>query len=339
MPELSNHREILLKDGVEYIEHSYSAESELEDIVLEHSEAIFGRETILFRKQRLRSAGGVGSIPDAFVIDLTERRWYVIEVELDSHPLFEHIVNQIARFRAGISDSGTLVSLKKAFYEQIKDDPEKELLFQKRAITEIYKFVSDILDGPPVVEIVIDRLSTGQEDIIEALPFRAHILELRTYYRKGVVAEDHVHRFIPLEPRSAPAASTEEAQQTEEDTAPPSAREMTLGADHTGKKIVAFRFQGQRREVTMWKELLLGVCEMLYQQRRADYGVIFQIEGRSRTYFSKDPEGMREPREIGQSGIYAETHASANTLANITGQVLEAFGCSTNDVRVEQVSR
>lgn len=93
MVEKNDGADVLLRDGVRYIQHSYSSESELEEIVIEHGQELFGENAILFKKKRLKGRGGVGSIPDAFVVDIDKKVWHIIEVELESHPLFDHVVN------------------------------------------------------------------------------------------------------------------------------------------------------------------------------------------------------------------------------------------------------
>jgi hypothetical protein len=194
----SAYPEILLKDGVKYVETPYAGEAELEAICLDHADEIFGPATLVFSKARLRSKSGIGSIPDAFVRDLTTSRWFLVEVELTAHPLYDHIVKQVSRFGAGLSNPGTLHALKDAFYEEIKSDPDKEALFKKKGITEVFKTVSDILEGKPAVKIIMDGESEEQVEVLRALPFEASATVLRTYCRDGNVPADHIHRFAPI---------------------------------------------------------------------------------------------------------------------------------------------
>lgn len=333
-------QEVLLKDGVHYIDHQYSDEAELEEVFAEHVGLVFGSSALLFRKRRLKSQLGVGSIPDAFVLDLESKEWFVVEVELADHPLYEHVVNQISRFRAGISNPDTNRQLVTAFYNEIKEDIDKETAFAKKQISEIHKFVSDTIEKQPTVVIVIDRLERAHAEVIESVPFDTRLRELRTYYRKGHVAEDHIHRVLPLGSASFISASPPSGR----DIAPEPPRndtkrrsESQLLANHSHKRPRSFTFHGMQREVSTWKDVFLGVCEMLYARHRDDYGRIFEIQGRKRPYFARQDVNMREAREIGDSGIYAETHASANNLTQRTAQVLKLFGYSPDEVQIEEV--
>jgi|GEM_PF-6360289 len=60
---------MLVVDGVEYRSWTSSSEAELESFVEAHSKHIFGEDSLYFPvKTRLRSLGGVGSIPVMWVL-------------------------------------------------------------------------------------------------------------------------------------------------------------------------------------------------------------------------------------------------------------------------------
>ncbi|RJS68687.1 hypothetical protein CW714_09730, partial [Methanophagales archaeon] len=41
-----------------------------------------------FERSKIETKAGIGSIPDGFVLSLTGDKWYIIEVELADHPLY-----------------------------------------------------------------------------------------------------------------------------------------------------------------------------------------------------------------------------------------------------------
>ena len=81
--------EIILKDGVKYNRFSFETENQFEKIVLSQFKFIFGENAILFDKQKIKTATGIGTIPDAFVICPDKMKWYIIEVELASHNVYQ----------------------------------------------------------------------------------------------------------------------------------------------------------------------------------------------------------------------------------------------------------
>jgi hypothetical protein len=115
---------ILLIDGVKYEEWRPASEGEFEQVVKEHAKDIFGEQSIyLDIKQKLRSKSGIGSIPDGYVIILgDEPHWHIIEVELASHPVFEHIVPQLVKFIGGIKNLSTQREIISVLHEEISKD-------------------------------------------------------------------------------------------------------------------------------------------------------------------------------------------------------------------------
>ncbi len=89
---------MLVIDGTRFVEWTpKSEEKDFHPLVKSQSKEIFGEDSIYFDiKTLLKSASGIGSIPDAYVLDLSEPySWYVVENELSTHPIYEHIVSQL----------------------------------------------------------------------------------------------------------------------------------------------------------------------------------------------------------------------------------------------------
>ena len=97
---------MLVIDGVKYkLWTPKDEEKEFHPMIKEYFKDIFGEDCIYFDvKQKLKSRAGIGSIPDAYVIKLSKPyEWYVIENELASHPIYDHIVKQLTKFMNGFS--------------------------------------------------------------------------------------------------------------------------------------------------------------------------------------------------------------------------------------------
>src|SRR4030042_2259336 len=113
---------ILIIDGVKYEAWTPPNEDEFERMVKEHARDIFGKQSIyLDLKQKLKSKSGIGSIPDGYVIIFgDEPCWHIVEAELSSHPLYEHIVQQISKFINSIKNFATQREITNAIYQEIK---------------------------------------------------------------------------------------------------------------------------------------------------------------------------------------------------------------------------
>ncbi len=188
--------EIILKDGVKYSLHTYNTEDYLEEIIFEHFKDVFGENSIILPKQKIKTRSGIGAIPDAFVLSVEEKKWYIVEVELKSHLLYEHIVPQMSKFNAAIKNIESQKKLIRAFYDEIKDDP----VFQVKGIKEVYKYISETMESKPEIIIFIDERNNELDEVCESLPFSSKVIQFKTYSQEGVGIGDHIHKFESLVP-------------------------------------------------------------------------------------------------------------------------------------------
>jgi len=192
---------MLLIDGVRYVEWTPTSEGEFERMVEEHAKDIFGEQSIYLEKRGLRTKSGIGSIPDGYVIVFGDQpQWHIIEVELSTHPLYEHIVPQISKFINGIKNPSTQRDIVDTLYREIDSDDFLKLRLKKTmGTTETYKFLSDLLSKSPVVTIIIEKRT---EQLDEATGALAHsqikVVEFQTFTREGIGLSAHAHLFEPL---------------------------------------------------------------------------------------------------------------------------------------------
>jgi hypothetical protein len=193
---------ILLIDGVKYEEWRPTNEDEFEQVVREHAEDIFGEQSIyLDIKPKLKSRSGIGSIPDGYVIVFGEQpNWYIVEVELSSHPLYDHIVPQVGKFISGIRNPSTQKEIVDALFHEIDSDEFLRLRLRKAiGATETYKFLADLVSKSPVVIIIIEKHTGQLDEAIEALRHpQIKIVEFQTFAREDVGLPVHAHLFEPL---------------------------------------------------------------------------------------------------------------------------------------------
>ena len=185
-----------LVDGARYKLCKPRNENELQRVVEEHYRDIFGQDSIFFGfEPKLRSLAGIGSKPDGCVLILSPRpRWVVIETELSDHPLYEHVIPQISKFVKALENPQNRKSIVEAVYGEIDRDPFKRALLEKRGFgREIYKFLNDVISTKPSVAIIIDKRTAELDEVLDMLPLKAEITELRTFEREGVGLSVHAH--------------------------------------------------------------------------------------------------------------------------------------------------
>ena len=92
---------ILKKNGTVFTPHEYVDEPELQDYVENNLEYIFGKDAIWVKGGMIggpKGSKGVKGKPDLFVIQIERENWVIVEVELERHPVYAHISDQINRF-------------------------------------------------------------------------------------------------------------------------------------------------------------------------------------------------------------------------------------------------
>jgi hypothetical protein len=194
---------MLLIDGVKHEEWTPPSEDEFERVVKEHTQDIFGEQSIyLDRKQKLRSLSGIGSIPDGYAIILGDSpHWHIVEVELSSHPLHDHIISQVGRFISGISNPNIQRGIVNAIDEDIaKDDFIKLRLRKAIEPAEIYRFLTDLISKPPILTIIIEKDTEELREALNTLRYpQIKVVEFQTFTRERVGLEVHAHLFKPLD--------------------------------------------------------------------------------------------------------------------------------------------
>ena len=88
---------MIILNEKKFIEAEFDNEQEIEDVVIENAEYFFGSSSIFIPKKLIRTIDGFGTVPDGFSIDLATRSWYIVEVELVHHSVWNHIAPQVAK--------------------------------------------------------------------------------------------------------------------------------------------------------------------------------------------------------------------------------------------------
>ena len=122
---------MLLIDGVKYkLWTPKDEENEFHPLIKKHYKSIFGEDSLYFDlKPRLKSKSGLGGIPDAYAITLSKPYvWFIVENELASHDVYDHIVAQVSRFMSLIEEFENQRDLTRILYDEIK---RTEVLIEK----------------------------------------------------------------------------------------------------------------------------------------------------------------------------------------------------------------
>jgi len=144
---------------------------------------------------------GIASIPDAYVITLSKPyKWYIVENELASHPVYSHVFPQISKFISGIDNLKSQRDIINVLDKEImRDKVLKAIVETKIHPEETYRFLSSLMSRPPRIAIIIDQETQEVKEAIKALKKLGHVevVEFKTFVREDA-PNVHAHVFEPI---------------------------------------------------------------------------------------------------------------------------------------------
>ncbi len=188
---------IILIDGVKYRHLTPESEATLENQIEENHKHIFGEDSIYFPKKKIKSKAGIGTIPDAYIIIPGKKlKWCILEVELASHSVYDHVFPQLTKFRRAIDNGGSRKKIRDFFYETITADPVLDAQFRKEIGSgEIHKSISDMVDEKPLIIVAIDEKTDELEEALLGFGGDVKVVEFKAYRREGCSDEINAYLF------------------------------------------------------------------------------------------------------------------------------------------------
>jgi len=162
---------MIILNGRKYISAAFENEEEIERVVLENAEYIFGPDSIMLPKSLIRSADGAGTIPDGYAIDFSTRRWFIVEAELSSHTVWGHIAPQVSKQIVAAQQPSSRKLLIEIAINKIRDDLSLKERIEELGIQEIdiRRVLTEIIESRPIVGIPIDHVSTDLREWAQTL--------------------------------------------------------------------------------------------------------------------------------------------------------------------------
>ena len=181
--------------------YQFDTEKEFEGCVVSQIENIFGERCVyLDCKRRIGKQGSKQSIPDAYLIDFSSQRepkLFVVETEIASHDLFQHIGVQILQFAHSFASAPRQV--KQVLFDEISKDAKVYAACDKYAQVYGLRNVDNLLDH--LVNdvfralIIIDEATDELYKVVKNFRFPVEVIEIETYRaNKG----EQIYRFNPL---------------------------------------------------------------------------------------------------------------------------------------------
>lgn len=154
-----------------FVSAPFNNEEELEQVVINNAEYIFGPDSIMLPKSLIKSADGFGTIPDGYAIDFATRRWFIVEAELGSHSVWGHIAPQVSKQIVAAQQPSSRRLLVEAVINRIREDSILKERIDELGILEIdiRQVLIEIIESQPIVGIPIDHVSADLRDWAKTL--------------------------------------------------------------------------------------------------------------------------------------------------------------------------
>ncbi|HLW61189.1 MAG TPA: hypothetical protein VKV57_14900 [bacterium] len=151
----------IIASGRRFDLNKYGVEKDFEEDIRDSSSVLFGKATIYIdAKKKIESKTLGATVPDGFFFDFkdpTDPQFYIVEVELSRHGFYDHIFPQITKFFAFFKNTGLQKRLVDKLFSVVDSDPQLKSEFRKYiGHTEIYKFLSDIIETSQNILLVTD---------------------------------------------------------------------------------------------------------------------------------------------------------------------------------------
>lgn len=160
-----------------FIKSPFENEAELEQVIIDNYEHVFGPSSIYLPKKKIKTGDGAGTIPDGFAIDLSSHKWYLVEAELLHHTVWNHIAPQVSKQVIASLQPYSKKVIQDLAVEAYSNDTTTQEKFQELGIQElnVRKVIQDILDKDPVIGVPIDSISSDLKEWARTLKYNVKL--------------------------------------------------------------------------------------------------------------------------------------------------------------------
>jgi hypothetical protein len=178
---------MLIVDNRRFVQTPFDSEDELERVVVENIEYIFGPASIYFPKALITTHGGGGTVPDGFVVDLEGRRWYIVEAELSRHSVWSHIAPQVAKQLIAATNPLSRQRLVDLAAAKVRDDSALQDRFAEQDIhlIDVRRVLDEIIATEPIVGMPIDAVKNDLREWAATLRVSVKLWIVRKYVEFG----------------------------------------------------------------------------------------------------------------------------------------------------------
>jgi hypothetical protein len=152
---------MLISSSTRFVQAPFDSETELDNVVVQNYEYIFGPSSIYLPKGKISTPDGAATIPDGFAFDVANKQWFIVEAELAKHNVWSHIAPQVAKQITAALKPESKRYLIERIVTLVRDDDGIRKKFEEEDIEpiDIRKVLDEILSTQPLLGMPIDAVS------------------------------------------------------------------------------------------------------------------------------------------------------------------------------------
>ena len=174
---------MLINETDQFIRTPFANEAEIEGVVQRYAEQLFGSSIIYLPQTRISTLGGRSTVPDAVVIDVEGKEWYIVEAERAIHGTWEHIAPQVSRQLAAVNSPESRELILQLALSVVGQDAAIRRVFRESGIgdLEVHGTLQGILRKAPTIAIPIDGIPKDLKEWVNTLRNTAKIWVIEKY--------------------------------------------------------------------------------------------------------------------------------------------------------------
>jgi hypothetical protein len=203
---------MLVFNDRKFIKSPFENEAEHENVVVKNYEYLFGPDSFYLPKTKIKTADGIGTIPDGFAIDLTSKKWFVVEAELSHHDVWNHISKQVSKQILASQQPQSKRVIEDLSVDLYNQDSYVKEKFESVGIStvDVRKIIRLILETEPIIGLPIDGVPNDLRDWAKMQKYKVNLWIVN----KFVEFNNPTNVIYEFPEEFKPSFDTEEENQT-----------------------------------------------------------------------------------------------------------------------------
>ncbi len=185
---------MLISGKSKFLNSPFTSEDELKKMVVENADYFFGSSSFCLSRELISDKDGFDVFTDGFAVDIANKQWFVVNVELAKYDVWSHIVPQVVKQLVAADQSTTKQLLIELIIQQLQKDTKIMKKFNDEGygkenegvfVDEIRDVLREVFGKSPIIGMPIDSISKDLRDWTETLKTNVKLCIVKKYVESG----------------------------------------------------------------------------------------------------------------------------------------------------------